>query len=123
MKIIITENQQNNLHKYLRRLDGFFYEYLQENWTPEDICDSPYGDLNLGTDKANEAISNFVERNMSHMASQFSIEMINLKGGNNIDGFYSLRQEYTTVRDILKQAGYEEKLKEYLYNTIKECNK
>ena len=123
MKIIITETQQKNLHQYLRRIDGLFYEYLEQNWPPEDLCNSPYADVEWNVEEYGEMSRYFVNNNIKSIAVDIASEMANVKGTIDLDGFDDFANEYSIVMDILKQAGYEEKLQQYLYSVIEKCHK
>ena len=122
MKIIITETQQKNLHQYLRRIDGLFYEYLQENWPPEELCNSPYADVEWNVEEYGEMSRYFVENNMKSIAVDITSEMVNVKYNTDLVDYDSFKKEYVIVMDILKQVGYEEKLELYLYSVIEKCH-
>jgi hypothetical protein len=121
MKIIITENQQKNLNSYLRRIDRMYHEYLEENWPEEELCDGPFSPEIWDEAQDGNVYDYFVISNSRSLTGEILFELLSDKYGDEEYTSEEFAYEYRFVRDLLKNLGYEEKMRQYLYDTLNNC--
>jgi len=121
MKIIITENQQKNLNSYIRRIDRMYHEYLEENWPEDELCDGPFSPEIWGENEYGDVYDYFVNTNMKSLTGEILERLLTDKFGDEDYTSEEFIYEYRFVLDLLKKLGYEEKMRQYLYDTLSEC--
>jgi hypothetical protein len=121
MKIIITENQQKNLNSYIRRIDRMYHEYMEENWPKDELCDGPFSPEVWDESEYGDVYDYFVKSNVRGLTGEILLELLPHKYGDKDYGIEEFSDEQNFVIDILKKLGYEEKMRQYLYDTLSEC--
>jgi hypothetical protein len=122
MKMIITENQQKNLNSYIRRLDRMYHEYLEQNWPKEELCGSPFSPELWDETKNGNVYDYFVKTNIDSLTSEILEEIFISKYGEEGDfGYDEYSGEHKFILDLLIKLGYEEKMRQYLYDTLNNC--
>jgi hypothetical protein len=121
MKIIITENQQKNLNSYIRRIDRMFHEYLEENWPEDELCDGPFSPEIWDKNEYGDVYDYFVNTNMKSLTGEILERLLTDKFGDEDYTSEEFIYEYRFVLDLLKKLGYEEKMGQYLYDVLENC--
>jgi len=121
MKILITEDQQKNLNSYIRRIDRLFYEYLEENWPKEELCDGPFSPEVWDETEYGNVYDYFVITNTKTLTTVILEELLIDKYGDVDFGYDVYSDEYKFILDLLRKFGYNEKMRKYLYDTLNEC--
>ena len=119
MKIIITEEQHNKLNSYLRRIYGFIIEHLDENFSQQDICDSPYSDKGWDKLTFGDAEDHFVSQLKQSIIYDISYRMAQLD--NETPSLVELLNHQRTVEKLINEDGYEKYIRDYFKEALKNC--
>ena len=119
MKIIITEEQHNKLNSYLRRIYGFMIEHLDENFSQQDICDSPYSDKEWDKLTFGDAEDHFVSQLKQSIIYDISYRMAQFD--NEEPSIVELLNHQKTVEKLINEGGYEQYIRDYFKEALKNC--
>jgi hypothetical protein len=119
MKIIITESQHNKLNSYLRRIYGFMMDYLNENFSQEDICDSPYSDEEWDGENLGDKTQYFIERNLESIIYYIAIEMVKLEGKEL--SYTTIYENIYLVQKLFNDGDYIQHIKDYFNEALENC--
>ena len=119
MKIIITEEQQNKLNSYLRRIYGFMIEYLDENFSQQDICDSPYSDEEWDKETFGNAEDHFVKQNLKSIIYHIAMKITDLEDGYPY--YKSVYEHVKTIEKLINEGGYEQHIRDYFNEALENC--
>ena len=119
MKIIITESQHNKLNSYIRRIYGFMMDYLNENFSQEDICDSPYSDEEWDKETFGSAEDHFVKQNLKSIIYYIAMEMADLKDGE--PSYESVYEYANTIEKLINEGGYDQYIRDYFNEALENC--
>ncbi len=119
MKIIITEEQQNKLNSYLRRIYGFMIEYLDENFSQQDICNSPYSDEEWDKETFGNAEDHFVKQNLKSIIYHIAMKITDLEDGYPY--YKSVYEHVKTIEKLINEGGYEQHIRDYFKEALENC--
>ncbi len=119
MKIIITEEQHNRLNSYLRRIYGLMIEYLDENFSQQDICDSLYSDKEWDKLTFGDAEDHFVGQLKQSIIYDISFRMAQFD--NEEPSLVELLNHQKTVEKLINEGGYEQYIRDYFNEALENC--
>ena len=119
MKILITEEQHNKLNSYLRRIYGFMMEHLDENFSQQDICDSSYSDEEWDKVTFGDPEDHFVNQLKQSIIYDISFRMAQFD--NEEPSIVELLNHQKTVEKLINEGGYEQYIRDYFKEALKNC--
>jgi hypothetical protein len=119
MNILITEEQHSKLNTYLRRIYGFMMDYLNENFSQEDICNSPYSDEEWDKGTFGYPEEHFVKQNLKSIIYYIAMQMAELDGDE--PSYESVYEHAKTIEKLLNEGGYEQHIKDYFNEALENC--
>ena len=119
MKIIITEEQHNKLNSYLRRIYSFMMEHLDENFSQQDICDSPYSDEEWDKETFGSAEDHFVNQLKQSIINDIAFRMAQFD--NEEPYLEELLKHQKIVEELINEGGYEQYIRDYFKEALENC--
>ena len=94
-------------------------DYLNENYSQEDICNSPYSDEEWDKENLGDAADYFVKQMLKSIIYDIAMKMTELDGDE--PSYESVYEHAKTIENLINEGGYKQHIKDYFNEALENC--